>query len=200
MFKSCDHCVVCLLPTLAFLRFNLPLKNHKSGIHLWRLYIYLNTVSQTCVCHRAFFCQYSKIQLKISHRLFVEGTRAMLSSWLAYKNMSSLLEPYVEHYSYVMMHDGIKIEVWRIQILLSLHKSCNIIVLKMQRSKKKNKSKRTAFKSIRLNIYLKYKEYRYSFVFFFSWFHFRTVHILLLDCNYLCIISLLLQLVKGNLF
>ena len=52
-----------------------------------------------------------------------------LISWSAYKNMSLLLEPYIEYYSYVMMHDGLKIEVKRIKILLSLHRSCSTTVL-----------------------------------------------------------------------
>lgn len=81
--------VVTVKPiTLAFYfrQINLRFNDHKSGVHLLRLSSWTKHVSIINVCSTAIILN----PVKKSHRLFAEGTRAMLSSVLACRNISSL--------------------------------------------------------------------------------------------------------------
>lgn len=72
----------CLQPiTLAFYfrQINLHINKHKSGDHLYRLSSWTNHVSIINVCSSGIILN----PVQKSHRLFAEGTRAMLSSVLA---------------------------------------------------------------------------------------------------------------------
>ena len=76
---------------------HLQFKNHKSAVHLWSLSCWQNVlVSYTCVCHRAYFLQWSEIQRNRSDANFLDGLQK-------YTNHSPL---YCDTFKWGVKHSG----------------------------------------------------------------------------------------------
>ena len=76
--------------------------------------------TSTCVCHKAYFQQWSKSQWKKSHWLFIKGTTTMLTSWSASKKTSShqlsvVNSPLLLHYKTTIKQtkpSNLKMSLW----------------------------------------------------------------------------------------